>query len=453
MDLGDLYSGLNALDVAIVARDASGAIIGLREGSETVEMPAGPQGPEGPQGETGPAGPGGASVYGESYYCTNADSNIVGYETMGSSPTGAVSDETAVVDNTTGLVLIDQYVTPPGVPGVTTIAAGSWLFNYWSYVSSSAGITKLTFKVYMRSLAGVETLLFSTDTAEINATVLTALQHEYFTTNPVLVANTDRLVLKVYASTTHTASTTVHFYHDGSASSSHFHSPIASAGIVGAPIVVRDEVGKVTGLTQGGETLEIVRYALDGSSQIAGFATKDSVSDLYLGWDDLRFPAQGINPAGAVGAPTVDTATVPGTLLFSGSAVNLIAGIAQMPHSWLAGSAVRPHVHWAKTTSAAGGVEWEWCYAIAGAGEVLPAYSAWLPATVGVADSDTAGRHAISKFPELTMTGKKESTIIAWQVRRNPAAVGDTYATNARFFEFDIHYQMSKFGTIPEYPT
>lgn len=34
-----------------------------------------------------------------------------------------------------------------------------------------------------------------------------------------------------------------------------------------------------------------------------------------------------------------------------------------------------------------------------------------------------------------------------------PAAVADTYATNARFFEFDIHYQMSKFGTIPEFPT
>ena len=124
-----------------------------------------------------------------------------------------------------------------------------------------------------------------------------------------------------------------------------------------------------------------------------------------------------------------------------------------MPHAWFAGSAIRPHLHWAKTTSAAGGVEWEWCYAIADAGEVLPAYSAWLPATEGVPNSDTAGKHAISKFPELTMTGKKESTIIAWQVRRNPAAVADTYATNARFFEFDIHYQMSKFGTIPEFPT
>lgn len=30
---------------------------------------------------------------------------------------------------------------------------------------------------------------------------------------------------------------------------------------------------------------------------------------------------------------------------------------------------------------------------------------------------------------------------------------GEFYVTNVRFFEFDIHYQMSKFGTIPEFPT
>jgi len=32
--------------------------------------------------------------------------------------------------------------------------------------------------------------------------------------------------------------------------------------------------------------------------------------------------------------------------------------------------------------------------------------------------------------------------------------LGDLYGgLNARFFEFNLHYQMSKFGTIPEFPT
>ncbi len=33
-----------------------------------------------------------------------------------------------------------------------------------------------------------------------------------------------------------------------------------------------------------------------------------------------------------------------------------------------------------------------------------------------------------------------------------PAAVADTYAANARFFEFDIHYRVGKLGSVSEIP-
>lgn len=61
-------------------------------------------------------------------------------------------------------------------------------------------------------------------------------------------------------------------------------------------------------------------------------------------WDDLRFPAQGINPAGAANAPTIDDVltSFPGTLLFAGNAENVIVGIAQMPHAWAKGTSIRP---------------------------------------------------------------------------------------------------------------
>lgn len=197
---------------------------------------------------------------------------------------------------------------------------------------------------------------------------------------------------------------------------------------------------------------EKVRYSTDSQGRVAGFINPASVNDRYLAWDDLRFPAQGINPAGQTDAPSVDTSTFPGTLLFSSSIVNLIAGVAQMPHAWAAGTAIRPHVHWSKSTSASGGVVWEWCYSVADVAGTFGAYSSWLPATAVVADSDTAGKHAIDSFPELAMTGKKESTMIAWQIRRNVNATADNYATTARLWEFDIHYQVSKFGTVPEIP-
>lgn len=169
-------------------------------------------------------------------------------------------------------------------------------------------------------------------------------------------------------------------------------------------------------------------------------------------WDDLRFPAQGINPAGQTDAPSIDTTTFPGTLLFSASVVNLIAGVAQMPHAWSRGTAIHPHVHWAKSTSAAGGVVWEWCYSIADIGGTFGAYSAWTAATAVVSDSNTASKQALAAFPLLDMTGYKESTMIAWQLRRNVDATADTYAAVARFFEFDFHYQSNKLGTVQELP-
>lgn len=182
------------------------------------------------------------------------------------------------------------------------------------------------------------------------------------------------------------------------------------------------------------------------------FVTDAGNFTLTMTWDDLRFPAQGINPAGIADAPSIDTTVFPGTLLFSSSAPNYIAGVAQLPHSWERGSSLYPHIHWAKSTSASGGVVWEWCYAIADIGGTFGAYSAWIPATEAVSTSDTANKHGIDSFPELVMTSYKESTMICWQIRRNTAATADNYAASARLFEFDFHFQSGKLGTNTQIP-
>jgi len=169
------------------------------------------------------------------------------------------------------------------------------------------------------------------------------------------------------------------------------------------------------------------------------------------GWDDLRFPVQGINPAGAVNAPAVDTAVFPGTLLFDSAIVNTIVGVAQMPHAWLVGSSIHPHIHWAKTSAAAGGVVWEFRYAIAGIGGVFGAYSAYEACTNPIPSSDTLNKHAVAAWSQIDMTNFGESTMIVWQLQRNTAAAGDTYAADARLFEFDIHFQVSRFGSVSEF--
>ena len=171
-----------------------------------------------------------------------------------------------------------------------------------------------------------------------------------------------------------------------------------------------------------------------------------------LSWDDLRFAPDAFNPLGIAGPPTLDNATVPGTWLFSGTTENNIAATRQVPHRWQAGSTMQPHIHWEKTTTAAGSPLWQECYSIANVGAVFPAYSAWINATNAVRHADTVRMRALDKFPELTMPNKRESCVINVKIRRLPTDPLDNYGDDARFVEFDIHYLSDKDGTEEEYP-
>ena len=172
------------------------------------------------------------------------------------------------------------------------------------------------------------------------------------------------------------------------------------------------------------------------------------------GWDDLRFPVQGVNPAGAVNAPSVDTDLTgyPGTLLFSGNQDNVIAGIAQMPHAWKRDSAISPHIHWSKPTGSAAAVDWVLYYRILGSvGDAPGALIGPVSAAVTIGDPTASDEMLLTSFGDIDLTGQKESTCIAWQIRR----LGDSDADNntARLFEFDIHYQTDKSGTLDKIPT
>lgn len=164
-------------------------------------------------------------------------------------------------------------------------------------------------------------------------------------------------------------------------------------------------------------------------------------------WEDLRFPAQGINPAGSVAPPTVDTSTYPGTLLFSGSATNLVAGVAQMPHSWREGRPIRPHCHWRKTaaSAAAQGVLWQFCYARSDISATAEAYSSWTTGTLVAGNLTGAEVHNLSAFGEIDMTGRRGSDMVHWQLRR--VGGSDSETAVVRLLEFDLHYEIGQVGS------
>ena len=171
-------------------------------------------------------------------------------------------------------------------------------------------------------------------------------------------------------------------------------------------------------------------------------------------WEDLSFPAQAINLSGAATDPARDAAT--GLLSFSGVADNSIRGVAQMPHGWLPGSVVRPHLHLRFPNVNAGfNTRWAFAYDVANVG------ADWLNASgtygslliVTVANAANALRHVTQTFGDLVMTGFAESSCILWQLTRlaGTDALDDDNQT-CLLVSLDLHYQIHKAGTVPEGP-
>jgi hypothetical protein len=165
-------------------------------------------------------------------------------------------------------------------------------------------------------------------------------------------------------------------------------------------------------------------------------------------WDDLRFPAAGINPPGAAADPTQDTTD--GRLVFSASAENIVAIQAQMPHSWKEGSTISPHIHWSPTSTHTGNVKWQMKYKIANVFEAFPAE--WTTVTALQAAAGVSDTHQLTDFDgDITMTGKTLSAMILILISRLGADGADTYTGTVKLNEIDIHYEIDGFGSASEY--
>lgn len=185
----------------------------------------------------------------------------------------------------------------------------------------------------------------------------------------------------------------------------------------------------------------------------SGEETVTPVGDRYYwqnagSYEDLRFPATAINPPGLVGDPDWDTTN--GGWLFDGGSTEMLFLLIQIPHAWEEGTTLHPHVHWQKSTSAAGTVLWQLEYKWAPIGAAMDAtFTTISSSTPTVSDADTADWHALTDLGNITATGKQISDMILAKLSRLGGT--DTYAADARLLEFDIHYQVNSFGSREEY--
>jgi hypothetical protein len=162
---------------------------------------------------------------GVSFFYSGALSGISTYELISKFPDADVEqDEIITVNNQT--LPFEAYSTDVAL-GRTSIDAGIWNFNTYTYVSVLDNVTTLIYDVYKRTFAGVETLLFSVESQDINNSavdlLITSSVQPSFT-----IIDTDLLVVKISAKTTNTSNTIVHFVHSGTVHYSNILTPLVT---------------------------------------------------------------------------------------------------------------------------------------------------------------------------------------------------------------------------------
>jgi len=165
---------------------------------------------------------------GVSYFFTNTDSGVAGYEIISKTPdtVGEQTEAIVVTAGTSPIYLDHAYLTDTAI-GVTTLDAGLWAFDMYAHCSATNGTNTLTIEAYKRTSGGTETLLFSASTSGSIVDNVTEL-YPIKTVQPAFSCNaTDKLVFKIKVSTDRSSSTTISFIHSGTTHYSNIQTPLS----------------------------------------------------------------------------------------------------------------------------------------------------------------------------------------------------------------------------------
>lgn len=129
-----------------------------------------------------------------------------------------------------------------------------------------------------------------------------------------------------------------------------------------------------------------------------------------------------------------------------------LAIICQLPHGWIEGGTLFPHVHWTNNIGAlaAGNqVQWSLAYSLA---NIDAAFSTGgnkttVTATYTAPGAVAQNTHIVTYVPAIGISGVGKtvsSILIAGLTRTNPGA--NNYGSNVGLISFDLHYKRGKFG-------
>lgn len=159
------------------------------------------------------------------YFQHSNSPDIPGYEELRNYPSGASeSNENITIVSSSGLVLIDTYITPQNEPGVIALEPGLRRYRTYHYVDKSVGVTRFVFTQFVRHASGNETALYSVITDDVDSLVVEEYLTSYVIANITNLNKDDRIGVRVYVNTTSSSAIQAHFVYEGATHHSHIES-------------------------------------------------------------------------------------------------------------------------------------------------------------------------------------------------------------------------------------
>jgi len=124
--------------------------------------------------------------------------------------------------------------------------------------------------------------------------------------------------------------------------------------------------------------------------------------------------------------------------------------MVQMPHSWVEGTDIYPHVHWTSDDTDVGSkkVRWGLEYTWTNVGEEFPLTSIiYGEDPIAPCNPVTEDLHAITELGTLSGTGKTLSSILVCRVFRDAGHSNDNFGKDATLLMLDFHFQEDAFGS------
>lgn len=193
---------------------------------------------------------------------------------------------------------------------------------------------------------------------------------------------------------------------------------------------------------------------LEGNLNATNIFVNGNLTLVNTVWDDERIPVTATQAGGSKDPHFIKAwdngAGSQGvfTYAFDPSQEEELYFNLQLPHSYKAGTNLKPHVHFFNKNNNAGNIVWGLEYNCIAVNSTFSGTTTLSTVTIANGGTD---KHSYAEIPEITGTNFGASTMCVCRVYRDATNGADTYGSDSYLMEIDFHFQKDKIGTDTEY--